>query len=60
MGSPPAASYSTTFTAKYQLAKKRLPRQQQALFLTLRTCIHSRMMQAGQGIFPPCKVFSRR
>ena len=22
----------------------------------LRTCIHSRMMQAGQGIFPPCKA----
>ncbi len=21
-----------------------------------RTCIHSRMMQAGQGIFPPCKA----
>ena len=22
----------------------------------LRTCIHNRMMQAGQGIFPPCKA----
>ena len=25
----------------------------------LRTCIHNRMMQAGQGIFPPCKAKNR-
>ena len=25
----------------------------------VRTCIHSRMMQAGQGIFPPCKAKNR-
>ena len=24
-----------------------------------RTCIHNRMMQAGQGIFPPCKAKNR-
>ena len=25
----------------------------------VRTCIHNRMMQAGQGIFPPCKAKNR-
>jgi putative glutamine transport system permease protein len=26
---------------------------------SIRTCIHNRMMQAGQGIFPPCKAKKR-
>ncbi len=27
--------------------------------MEVRTCIHNRMMQAGQGIFPPCKAKNR-
>ncbi|MCI9529797.1 MAG: hypothetical protein HFF16_08885, partial [Angelakisella sp.] len=31
----------------------------EGLYWILRTCIHNRMMQAGQGIFPPCKAKNR-